>query len=50
MRTAKEPTVEALISVAMITRTARMLAAQRIQTGEFPALPPPDFLDSMALL
>lgn len=42
MRTAKEPTVEALTSLALIYRSARVLADQRILSGEFPPAPPPD--------
>ena len=41
-RTAKEPTVEALLSIAMVMRSAFLLAAQRVAHGEFPAEPPPD--------
>jgi hypothetical protein len=47
-RTAKEPTLEALVSIALLQRSLFMLADQRIRADLFPAEPPPDlaiFLD-----
>jgi hypothetical protein len=42
MRTAKEPTVETLLSIALTQRSALMLADQRVRAGRFPAGPPRD--------
>jgi hypothetical protein len=41
-RTAKEPTVEAALSIRLLLRSAFMLADLRIQHGLLPAEPPPD--------
>jgi hypothetical protein len=49
MRTPTEPTVEALASIAMISRTALLLAAERIRVDEFPPEPPRDLKDRLLL-
>ena len=48
-RTAKEPTVKALLSLAMMMRSARMLASQRMERGDFPPEPPPDLALKLGL-
>ena len=48
-RTAKEPTVEALLSIALMQRSAFMLADLRIQRGLFRDDVPPDLARALAL-
>jgi hypothetical protein len=44
-----EPTVEALLSLALMNKTAFALADQRKQRGLHPELPPPSLADALAL-
>ncbi|MHB8642347.1 MAG: transposase [Gaiellaceae bacterium] len=46
-RTAKEPTVAAELSIALLLRSAFMLAAQRVQHDLFPAEPPADLVRAL---
>ncbi len=46
-RTQREPTIDTLFSLALLMRSATMLAAQRIQRGLFPADPPPDLAEAL---
>lgn len=48
-RTAKEPTVAALLTIALLRRPAAMLADLRIRDGDFPAMPPADVAASLGL-
>lgn len=46
-RTNNERTIETLLSLALLMRSATMLADQRIQRDLFPADPPPDLADAL---
>ena len=48
-RTAKEPTVDLLLSLAMLTRSARVLADQRMEREPFLKVPPPDLAAALGL-
>jgi hypothetical protein len=44
-----ERTIDALLSLALMTKTAFALADQRNQHGLYPQLPPPPLADTLAL-
>jgi hypothetical protein len=48
-RTAKEPTVEALVGLSLMMRSAFMLASLRVRDGDFPARPPDDLARALGL-